>query len=215
MNKEKKDRRIRKTQLAIRKALTELLSKKKLNSITVIEICELADINRGTFYLHYQDVYDLFQKIQEEMYAEILESISKRTPRANYGSIDTLLATFADIFDCLAKNYDACLILLGSDGSRDFIDRLLLIGHDDCIRNWSEKYSVGDTEILESFYHYMVSGCIGIFKRWLYSGRRESSRELAAMTEKCVRYGMGALEHYSAGSDHGQQPAPVKKPTDK
>ncbi|MEA4831511.1 MAG: TetR/AcrR family transcriptional regulator [Oscillospiraceae bacterium] len=200
MNEEQKDRRIRKTKLSIRKALIELLMKKPLNTITVIEICELADINRGTFYLHYRDIFDLFGKIQDEMYTEIIESICKRTTKDNYGATDTLLATLADIFDFLSKNYEACIVLLGSERSQDFIDRMLLIGHDECIRNWTEAYRIIDTEFLESFYHYMVSGCIGIFKHWLDSGRRESSGELAARTEKCVRFSLGVLEKYDEKS---------------
>jgi len=53
-----KDRRIRKTEQAIQAALTKLLSNKDITEITIKELCEKADINKSTFYLHYRDIYD-------------------------------------------------------------------------------------------------------------------------------------------------------------
>ena len=50
------DRRVNRTKRQIKKALINLLSKKDLSRITVSEITELADIGRGTFYTHYQDL---------------------------------------------------------------------------------------------------------------------------------------------------------------
>ena len=52
------DRRVRKTQSAIKKAFIQLLKQKDLDHITIHDITEAADINRGTFYLHYEDKYD-------------------------------------------------------------------------------------------------------------------------------------------------------------
>ena len=57
------DRRTKRTKLLLKNAFTELLSMKTLNEISVKELCELADINRGTFCLHYQDIYDLLASI--------------------------------------------------------------------------------------------------------------------------------------------------------
>lgn len=69
-----KDRRVRKTKKLLENALAELLSEKPLKSITVREIAERADINRGTFYLHYKDVYDMAEKIQNEIFGKFTRS---------------------------------------------------------------------------------------------------------------------------------------------
>lgn len=53
-----KDRRIRKTQQAIQSAFAKLLSEKDIKDITIKELCDKADINKSTFYLHYKDIYD-------------------------------------------------------------------------------------------------------------------------------------------------------------
>ena len=53
------DRRVRKTQTAIKDALISLLNKKSFGDITIQEISDMADVNRSTFYTHYLDKYDL------------------------------------------------------------------------------------------------------------------------------------------------------------
>lgn len=54
-----RDHRARVTQILIQKALTKLLREKPIHRISVKELCEEAGINRGTFYAHYTDIYDL------------------------------------------------------------------------------------------------------------------------------------------------------------
>lgn len=63
----KLDRRTAYTRMVIRDALYDLLKTKHLDEITVKELCEKADINRATFYRNYLDLYDLFEKLEEEL----------------------------------------------------------------------------------------------------------------------------------------------------
>ena len=62
---EVEDKRIRRTKKLLRQALTRLMLQKDFQSITVTDVVREADINRGTFYAHYRDVYDLRDKIAE------------------------------------------------------------------------------------------------------------------------------------------------------
>ena len=68
--KEKEDRRVRKTKRLLREGLAKLMLEKPVKNITVREISELVDINRGTFYLHYKDIYDMVEQIQNEIFEE-------------------------------------------------------------------------------------------------------------------------------------------------
>ena len=61
------DRRVKKTKKQLRQALTDLMTEKPSKSISVRELAERADINRGTFYIHYQGVNDLLQRLEDEM----------------------------------------------------------------------------------------------------------------------------------------------------
>ncbi|MCJ1655500.1 TetR/AcrR family transcriptional regulator [Staphylococcus sp. NRL 16/872] len=65
------DRRVRKSQNAIKYAFLELLNQHNFNEITVQQITDLADINRGTFYTHYLDKYDLLEKMEDEQVEKV------------------------------------------------------------------------------------------------------------------------------------------------
>ena len=65
------DRRTLKTRRALRDALAELLMEKELHKVTVQEIADKAEVNRVTFYKHYLDVYDLYDKIESETLVEL------------------------------------------------------------------------------------------------------------------------------------------------
>ena len=79
----KKDLRIIKTERAIHSALVELLKEKDLEKITVSELSARAEINKATFYLHYTDIYSLYQEV---MAKHIREIISER------GLLDNMLS---------------------------------------------------------------------------------------------------------------------------
>ncbi|PZM65056.1 TetR/AcrR family transcriptional regulator [Paenibacillus dendritiformis] len=69
------DRRVKRTKKRIRCALIELMNEKEFGAITVQDIAERADINRGTFYLHYQDKYDLFERSVDDMLEELAKAV--------------------------------------------------------------------------------------------------------------------------------------------
>ena len=58
----KEDRRVKRTKKQLEKSLIQLLETKPIQDITVRELTELADINRGTFYLYYRDIFDMVSK---------------------------------------------------------------------------------------------------------------------------------------------------------
>ena len=64
---QKEDRRTRYTRQVIKEAFLKLLEEKEYPKITVTEICRLAEINRGTFYLHYYDLEDVLDDVIKEM----------------------------------------------------------------------------------------------------------------------------------------------------
>lgn len=102
------DRRNYKTEKAFTEALFHFLKEKNFNKITVRELCEYADMNRGTFYLHYLDIYDLMDKTEQKMLDEIFDDES-----GEYRSLPTyVLKTFEyikshkDIFKMMLTGYN-------------------------------------------------------------------------------------------------------------
>ena len=82
------DRRIRKSQQAIKTAFIDLLHKYDFNDVTVQQITDLADINRGTFYTHYLDKYDLLDKMEDE-HVYIVRNFIKESKKSSGGKFST------------------------------------------------------------------------------------------------------------------------------
>ena len=71
---QKSDLRVTKTRRLIKATFLELVQAKPVRKITVTELAKRAEISKGTFYLHYLDIYDLYNQMVEETVAKIAGS---------------------------------------------------------------------------------------------------------------------------------------------
>lgn len=90
-------KRVNETKERIKTAFLELYAKKTIDKITIKEITEKAQINRGTFYVYYMDIYDLLEKIEDEVVAlfeERIETVILTLLRGNKLDCDVLPEAF-------------------------------------------------------------------------------------------------------------------------
>ena len=71
----KEDRRVAYTKMFLKESLLSLLQEKPIGKITPTELCRRADINRNTFYTHYESPEALLRSIEEELYGRIRHSV--------------------------------------------------------------------------------------------------------------------------------------------
>ena len=124
MEEKKVDRRVRKTKRQLRLALTKLLQEKPIKDITVREIADMVDINRGTFYLHYKDVYDMLEQVEAEMFEEFNQILNAQPSIVNAENPYPILN---DIFHFFINYSDMAIALLGPNGDHAFVNRLKAI----------------------------------------------------------------------------------------
>lgn len=92
------DRRVRKTKKAVHDVFCEMVKEKKLNEITIKELCSRADINKSTFYLHYRDIYDLAGSIQTTFVENVCAII-------NEYSYDVIIEKAPEIWKRVAEKF--------------------------------------------------------------------------------------------------------------
>lgn len=102
VKKLKKDLRIIKTEDSLRKALLALLKTKPLETITISELCRLAQINRGTFYLHYRDVHGVFRHYFEEIVIDLQKAYEEPYLKTNF-KINEMEPDMIQIFSHVKK----------------------------------------------------------------------------------------------------------------
>ena len=185
------DHRIKVTKMLIRRAFTRLLRQKPIQSITVKELCQEAGINRGTFYAHYTDLYDLLQGMEEEMMADVRGALQEMMAEEPGNPAPMRLT--AGLFRCLKENADLCTVTLGPYGDKAFAKRLLNIGSEYYMEAYRRYFTQATARELEYYYVYVSAGVMGLLEKWLADGMTASPEEMAVMVEKMMVYGVGFL----------------------
>ncbi|MEQ9809989.1 TetR/AcrR family transcriptional regulator [Streptococcus jiangjianxini] len=85
------------TKYYIKTALIILLKEKRFEDISISDITRRAGINRGTFYLHYKDKYDMMSQFKEEMLSDLYSILKKGDIETDINTI--LINTFSYVQD--------------------------------------------------------------------------------------------------------------------
>lgn len=173
----KTDARVRYTQHIIQDVFLNLLKEKPLNKITVKEICTLAEINRGTFYKHYADVYDLMNKLENEALAAFSQMLSSTT---NQGTLPVLVQLLTSLL-----NYREIITpLIANSENTLFLNRL-----SDCCAQYAISHLAENADFIHNpttqyTYSYLAGGTNHLIQQWLDSGAKESPQDIAAIIEQ-------------------------------
>lgn len=169
------DRRVRKTKQALSNSLMELLEVKGLDKITVKELCDHADINKSTFYLHYHDIYDLIEQIEAVTIDELAKVLSTEIDQAiKQGDFETLFKELC-IF---IKGYSPFSVAMFIS-SHDFenLKSLLL---EKCLMPLKHHIEEQSKVPFDFFYTYTVAGIIAIISKWAADDMKESEEEIGS-----------------------------------
>ncbi|MDV4152069.1 TetR-like C-terminal domain-containing protein [Clostridium sp. AL.422] len=167
----KGNRRILYTKKIISDSLIDLLQNKKIHEVTVTDICKKSDINRGTFYKHYKDAYDLLQSLEDELFNQILEYIES-TPIEAYK--DVLLLKVAEL---IKNNKELCKILFNKQMESNLINRIIYLANKAEIDKLIDNPKV-DQVFIDYFIKYSVGGVLAVIQSWLENDLKESPKEI-------------------------------------
>lgn len=168
------DRRNRKTTAIIEKNFIELLGKKNINKISVTEICERADINRGTFYLHYTDINDLSEKIQDKILNNAEDVLN-----SNIDNKDNNSDFIVPILDNLKENKPFLISLVINSSIDDFTKKFSKIIHRMILKTNNSFSLTIDSYFLSYFTSYFSGAASGIIANWLKNECKDETKKIA------------------------------------
>ena len=189
MEHTKVDRRVRKTKALLLKGLTELMEQKDVNHISVRELTDLVDLNRGTFYLHYRDIFDMVNQVEDELFQEFDNLFVDTAPEDPTVSSTQIVLT--NVFTFLSENEKTVRAFIGPHGDLTFINRLKNLVKTRVRKAWEDRGL--DPDKFEYFFAYTASGCIGLMESWLKNGFQESAEEMARMADSMLTSGVDSL----------------------
>ncbi len=169
------DRRVRKTKKALIDALVSLLSEKELRSITIKELTDTADIHRATFYVHYQDVYDLYEQLENHVLEELRQIVSNDASHSYEGVYKALI-------DYILENSTLCKMFFGHTANSSFQKRANEVLEESYLRIWLFEDNKSEiTEYMRYLTAYNVQGCNAIIRKWMQDDFSCPREQIAAM----------------------------------
>ena len=176
----KESRKTQYTRRALMDGLVELMKHKPFDRITVKELCDYTDVNRSTFYAHYEDIYALLRAIEEETLAWMNQYVEELSGVQGREAIVRFLERY---FEFLIKNSRYLQVLMSEQGSLAFQKKIYA---STCKGFGAESKFQGPIEENLRF-HFMLHGGIGITQQWLKNGLKETPGELAEMIYDMTR----------------------------
>ncbi|MCM1098221.1 MAG: TetR/AcrR family transcriptional regulator [Ruminococcus flavefaciens] len=181
------DRRVRRTRALLQQGLIQLMETKDVKDISVKELSDLADINRGTFYLHYTDIYDMLEKMEDELFREFNEILDRTLTRVP----DSSETTLNEIFAFLERHRAFARVTMGPHGDLTFVNKLKKLVQERLYSILTVAQKEQDLVYIESF---IVSGCTGVIETWLNHPDPRPPEEIAAICEGLLRKGFHLVE---------------------
>lgn len=182
----------RKTKQLIQQSFIQLLAEKPFDSITVGDISKVASINRGTFYLHYLDKYDLLDKIEQQLFENLGNHIDELQSRylatQNFQEHQEQLA--ASLFGSIQAQAPLLKIFLSHHGRAGFHFRFR--------DAFSQKVRVNleQNEAIQSqlnlsmdyFLAFITSAFLGLVEQWVQNGLDKTPEEMTSLYVNIIRF---------------------------
>lgn len=180
MAEDKVDRRINRTRLLLRSAMTSLIREKGFEALTVQDIIDRADVGRSTFYAHFKSKEDLLKGAVDMMRTTLRQFQRRALERA--GREDRMFAFSRELFEHAAQNLEVFAAMVGKRSGTLFQQHLHVmlaeLIRDDVETMVSKKKR--DVTDVKAAVQFVTGGLIGVLVSWLNEMPQVSAADLDA-----------------------------------
>ena len=187
VNRFKNDKRSRKSRQAIKEAFKEMVLTQEMSHIVIKDLAEKADVNRKTFYLHYTDVYNVLEDVEDEL----LEDIKKIFGKFDMDKIKTdpyplLIAISEGVTGSENETFNK--LLFSSTISGNFLGKIKDMLKKELFNSY--RFNSSTAPNVAFILSFIVSGVVDCYRDWYLSDRSESLEELARELSELIKHGV-------------------------
>ena len=169
------DRRITRSKQALREAFIELTEENGLDGFSASDLCARAGLNRGTLYNIFGDKDGLLRALEGDIMAD-LEALQAKMQAIGF---------LVELFDCLREQGDFLHAVMGPKGDPSFGPRVRDALCTEIIQTiLHERYRNNPEPFVQYYVAFYASAYLGVITRWVETGMRESSRDMALIAMK-------------------------------
>ncbi len=170
-------------------ALLNLLEKKDIEYITVTEITKKAGVNRSTFYLHYDNVYELFEETIENINNEFINSFSINSPLKLDNQTDAFFITDEFLLPYLkfCKENKRVLKLAHQKPHLFKNKKTYQKMYDAIFLPAISKFLIDENKKIY-YLEFYTNGVVGIINKWLDLDCKTEIEEIIKTIKDCINY---------------------------
>ena len=183
------DRRIHKTKKSIRDALITLLSKKRIQEITITELSNCANINRKTFYAHYTSVENILESYSEELTKELMHILSKHDFLKSDLDIVSIFNSLNEVIDADFEFFNS---LIYSDSYYVMIQSVKNYLSDAIVESYSNAFGI-PKKLFIYYTEYIASGIINMYIEWFKSDQSITLETLGQVAGQITFFGLNDI----------------------
>ena len=184
------DRRVKMTKKILKETLVSLMREKSIHELSIKKVCEAAEINRSTFYHHYQSISELYDDIIKDILTDI-NVIVKKNRELNVSN-STLIA---EMLSYVERNRELFLVILSDKGN---------IGIGEKLNRYVSSFIGADNNSELAMYcaQFISAGLANIIWRWLNTENRLSPKDMAGLITTILTRGVRRAVMFSASREH-------------
>ena len=182
MLKNPEDRRARRSRKLLKESLLELMKRKTFAEISVRDVTDAADMNRGTFYLHYSGTLDLLQSLEDDLLSELQALVDAHMQETV--AVGSVTPVFEPVLDFLAEHRETCTILFSSSEASGFFQSLQQLVHKNgapLVMTW---FHPKDSRQTAYFLNFLAWGFIGLLAEWFENDMTLPKLELLSSAQR-------------------------------
>ena len=184
MHKNTDDRRAKRSRRLLKEGLLTLMQEKKFKDISARDITESADLNRGTFYLHYPDTQALLDSIEDDIMAEAQQLVDLHLK--DLGDGNSLEPVLLPILDYIEEKHKTIQLLLRNSNASSFLDKLHDLIYKNSLGYAKARFGIRDEAKLNYFLSYASFGIMGMVMEWAGQGMTLPQEKLIAYADDLV-----------------------------
>ena len=170
----------------IKQAFVDLLREKEIDKITVMDVVNKADVNRGTFYAHYKSVVNVSEQIGEDVATALFEFLDEfKETRL----IENPLPFLLKIARFLEKDLEFYRVMINSQRSIAFFNRVKMLFIEKIMTDEKRMAGIKNKDQFLVCVNLYASGFVGLYQDWFNQKIKMSLDDLSFHFGEIIKNG--------------------------
>ncbi len=144
-------------------------------------------MNRGIFYLYYKDIFDMLDKIEDDLFRK-LDAIAQTHKHGDL--TQQVKPILLDLFHFINENQEMCRVLLSPNGDMNFLHRLYEAIRERSLEIWKDQVGGFGEKEFDYRYSFVIFGCAGMIRTWVNRNCQETDMQMAELADRMIRQGI-------------------------